>query len=131
MKKLKMSMTIKKGVHVCFSIPGNTEFPKRRRAGFGGSCLVGDFEHFNFLPLEFSPTREKHLPVQSGVVGVTATKVHSVTKVFVALIRNSDVIKPWTPAGMTNDCIVLPLGFQRKSPRREVVRILQREKETF
>jgi hypothetical protein len=32
---------------------------------------------------------------------------------------------------ITKDCLVLPFGVQRKSPRRDVVRIPQREKETL
>jgi hypothetical protein len=32
---------------------------------------------------------------------------------------------------MTTDCLVLSFGLQRKSPRRDVARILQREKETL
>jgi hypothetical protein len=36
-----------------------------------GHAHVGDFEYFNFLHFEILRTREKSLPVQSGVVGVT------------------------------------------------------------
>jgi hypothetical protein len=40
--------------------------------------LVRDFEHFAFLRLKTTRTCEKCVPVQSGVVGVSAAKVLSV-----------------------------------------------------
>jgi hypothetical protein len=41
--------------------------------------LFRDFENFSFLHLELLRTREKRVPVQSGVVGVNQAKVVSVT----------------------------------------------------
>jgi hypothetical protein len=43
-KKFKISNTIKKRVHALVPIFGDRQFRKRRRAEFGGSCLLGDFE---------------------------------------------------------------------------------------
>jgi hypothetical protein len=109
-----------------------TEVRKLRRAGFSRNCLVCDFEHFNFLHLEILRTREKRLPVQSGVVGVTAAKIARATvSACIAVIVNTNVIKACAPAGTTTDCQVLLFGLQRKPPRREVARILQPEKETL
>jgi hypothetical protein len=54
---------------------GNREFPKRGRGELGWNCLVSDSEYFNFLHFERLRTREKHLPLKSGVVGVTGVKV--------------------------------------------------------
>jgi hypothetical protein len=92
-----------------------------------------DFEDFNFLHLETQRTREKRFPVQSGVVSVTAAKrLSEIVGVCVAAIVNSNVItKLWTESGITQDCLVHLFGLQRKSPRREVVWIPQREKKTL
>jgi hypothetical protein len=82
------------GDHPLLPIPGNRQSREDKRAGFGGSCLVGDIEHFNFLPFEKLRTCKKGLPVQSGVVGVTTAKVVSVTVVVcVAVIVNINVEK--------------------------------------
>jgi hypothetical protein len=60
-----------------------------------GGRLVRDFENFNFLHLEIPRTREKHCPVQSGVVRVTVSKSVSVTaRVCVTLIDRDD--RPWS-----------------------------------
>jgi hypothetical protein len=94
--------------------------------------LVRDFEHFNFLHLEPRRTCERNRPIQSGVFGVTAAKGPSLTEgVCVAIIGNTNVPKVWTVEEITIDCHVLLFGLQRKSPRRDVGRILQREKETL
>jgi hypothetical protein len=94
--------------------------------------FVRDFENFNFLHLEMRRTREKRFPVQSGVVGVVLAKAVSVTiGGCAAVIPNTNVTKVWTAFGITIDCVVPFFGLQRKSPRREVVRILQCEKETL
>jgi hypothetical protein len=64
-----------------------------------------------------------------GVVDVTQTKDVSPTLgVCVAVIGNN---KECAPVGITFDCSVLPLGLQSKSPRRDIVRILQRENKTL
>jgi heme exporter protein D len=83
--------------------------------------------------LELGRTREKCVPSQSGVVGVTFAKVLSVTVgVCIAVSFNTETArKVWTAAGITTDCLVLHFLLQRKTPRRDVVRILQREKETL
>jgi hypothetical protein len=97
-------------------------------------CLVDDFEDFNFFELEIHRTRENRLPVQSGIVNVNisgAIKISQIVGVCVAVIGNTNVTKVWTQSGMTKDCPVLLFGIQRKSSRRDVVRILQREKKTF
>jgi hypothetical protein len=116
-------------------------------------CLPSDLEDLDFLDLETLPTRENDLLVQSGVVGVSAAKPSVTVGVCVAVIENSNVTsnskpyvafgittdcdqpitttKTWTAFGITPDCPVLLFGLQRKSPRRDVVRILQREKKTF
>jgi hypothetical protein len=73
-------------------------------------------------------TREKRFPYQSGVVRVTVAKLSVTVSVCVAVIGHTNVEKVWTPSVRTPDCRVLLFGLQRKSPRREVVRILQREK---
>jgi hypothetical protein len=39
--------------------------------------------------------------------------------------------KVWTSFRITNDCLLLLFGFQCKSPRRDVLGILQRENKTF
>jgi hypothetical protein len=94
--------------------------------------LVCDFENFNFLHLEIRRTREKHSPVQSGVVRVNGAKAESPTvRVCIAVIANTNVMKVGGPFGPTIDCLVLLFGLQRKSPRRVVARILQHEKETL
>jgi hypothetical protein len=95
--------------------------------------LDSDFEHLNFLHLERLRTRENRVISQSGVVRVSVAKVISVTvSVCVAVIVNSNVItKLCTVNGTTKDCAAFLFGLQRKSPRRDVVRILQREKETL
>jgi hypothetical protein len=93
--------------------------------------LVCHFENFNFLHLEIPVTREKRVPGQSGVVGVIHAKASATVGVCVAFILNSKTTsKEWAPVGFTTDCLVLLFGHQRKCPRRQVVRILQREKET-
>jgi hypothetical protein len=64
--------------------------------------LVPDFENFNFLHLEILRTREKRLPVQSGVVGVTFAKDGCVTaSVCVAVTGNTNVTIEWTQFGIT------------------------------
>jgi hypothetical protein len=94
--------------------------------------LVSDFEHFNFPRLEIWRTREKRLSVQIAVVDVTLAEVRSATVgVCVALIENTHVINVWTPVLTTTYCLVPLFGFQVKSPRPDVVRILQREKKTL
>jgi hypothetical protein len=94
--------------------------------------LVRDFENFNFLHVEIRRTREKRGRVQSGVVRVTVAKVASVAVTLsVAAIGNINVAKVWTGVETTIDCVVLLFSLQRKSPRRDFVRILQREKETL
>jgi hypothetical protein len=42
-------------------------------------CLIGECKDFDFLHLVTAQTREKCLPVQSGVVGVTVAKIASAT----------------------------------------------------
>jgi hypothetical protein len=82
--------------------------------------------------LEILRTREKRLPDLSGVVGVIVVKVASeAVGACVAVIVNPNVPKDWTFLGITTDYHVILSGLQRKSPRRDVVRILQREKETL
>jgi hypothetical protein len=81
--------------------------------------------------LEPLRTREKRIPVQSGVVGVTGINNAGLFGVPVAAIESSNVIKVWTPFGTTQDCLAILFGLQGKSPRWDVMRILQREKETL
>jgi hypothetical protein len=105
-----------------------------RKHDLAEGCLVGDFENFNFLHLEIHRTREQCVPAQSCVVGVTvivAIKVGETVGVCVAVIANTNVTKVWTPVPTIHDCPVLLFGLQRKSARRDVVRILQREKESL
>jgi hypothetical protein len=95
--------------------------------------LGGDFEHLDLLHSELLQTHENGAPVQSGIVGVIVAKPSPTTGVCVAVIANINVTitKAWTLTGITIDCPVLHFGLQRKSPRRDVVRILHREKKTL
>jgi hypothetical protein len=93
--------------------------------------LVCDLEDFNFFDFDFLRTRENDVPGQSGVVGVNGAQVTPTAGACVSVIVNNNVLNVWTEFGITNDCPALLVGSQRKSPRRDVVRILQREKETF
>jgi hypothetical protein len=65
----------------------------------------------------------------------SSTSIHPIFGVTVAVIGNSEIImartKAWIVLGITTDRPVLHFGLQRKPPRRDVVRILQREKETL
>jgi hypothetical protein len=94
-------------------------------------CLPSDLEDLDFLDLEIPRTCENER-AESGVVGVSVAKGSATAGVCVAVIENSNVIpKEWTRFGITPDCPLLGFGLQRKSPRRDVVRILQREKKTL
>jgi hypothetical protein len=93
--------------------------------------LVRDCENFKFLHFKTHRTRNKRSPVQSDVVDVTRAKaVFRNVSVCFAIIGNTNVTQAWTAFGTRIDCLVLLLGHQRKSRRREVVRIVQRENET-
>jgi hypothetical protein len=92
--------------------------------------LVCDLEDFDFLHCEIVRTRENSHAVQVGVVRVRVVKRTVTVGVCVAVIGNTNVTKAWTPLGATPDCFVLPFGHQRKFPRREIARILQRKKKT-
>jgi hypothetical protein len=98
------------------------------------SCLLCDLENFNFFHLEMIQTRENDVPIQSSVIGVSAAKGSVTETVCMAVIGNNHVprriTKVWTMSGITNDCLVLHFGLQRKCPRRNVARILQCEKKT-
>jgi hypothetical protein len=94
-------------------------------------CLVHDLEDFDFLHSEPLRIREKSCPGQAGVVRVREAKISGTVGISVAVPGNPDVIKGWTPRGMTPDCKVLLFCLQRKFSRWEVVRILQREKKTL
>jgi hypothetical protein len=101
-------------------------------------CLGCDFEDFNLCDFEIPRTREKDAILHSSVVGVGHAKIVSVTAgACVAVIANNNVTiiiritKAWTILGVTKDCPMLLFSLQRKSPRRDVVRILQREKKTL
>jgi hypothetical protein len=94
------------------------------------SCLVCDLEDFDFFNLEIPPTREKDNLIQSGVIRVSDAKASATVNICVAVIGNSNVIKVWTSFGITNDCPILHFVLQRKSPRPDIVRILQRENKT-
>jgi hypothetical protein len=59
---------------------------------------------------------------QLCVVRVRADKEAGI--VCVAVVVNTNVC---APRGIIFDCFVLLFGFQRKFPRREIVRILQRK----
>jgi hypothetical protein len=81
--------------------------------------------------LEKQRTRENRVPVQFGVVGVTVANVSPTVGVCVAVIVNTNASQSWASMGRRIDCVVSYDGFQCKSLRRDVVRILQREKETL
>jgi hypothetical protein len=94
--------------------------------------LVGcNLEDFNFLDWQIQRTRENDSRGQSGVVGVNSAKASVTVGVCVAVIGNTNATKAWTSIGRTIDCFVLLFGLQCKSPRWDVVRILQREKKTL
>jgi hypothetical protein len=99
--------------------------------------LVFDLEDFDFCDFEITRTREKSTALHSGVVGVNKAKVLSrAVGISVTVIRNSNVrsitiAKAWTPSIIATDCLVLPLKLQWKSPRGDVVGILQGKKETL
>jgi hypothetical protein len=97
-------------------------------------CLVCNLEDFDFFDLEIVRTRENDILFQSGVVGVTSAKLSVTVGVCVAIVENTDVTttpEAWTESGNTPDCLVLPFDLQRKSLRRDAVRILQRENKTL
>jgi hypothetical protein len=76
--------------------------------------------------LELWRTREKRVPIQSGVVGLTAAKLSPTVAVCVAVIGNMNVIKAWTAVfGQTKDCPVLLFGLQRGffSVKRKLLRL--------
>jgi hypothetical protein len=103
---------------------------KRFLVKFRLGCNLQDF---NFFDLESRRTRENDLPVQPGVVGVRVAKL-SGAGICVAAIVNPNVnsaTKTWTKFGITTDRPFLRFSFQRKSPCRDVVRILHREKKLF
>jgi hypothetical protein len=94
--------------------------------------LVGDLEDLNFFNLEIFQTRENDHIVQFGVVGVSIVKVNVTAGICIAVIVNMNVIpKVRTPFEIIKDCPVLFFGRQGKSPRWDVVRILQRENNTL
>jgi hypothetical protein len=82
-------------------------------------------------------TRENDFPVQFGVVDVRLAKGSG--SVYVAVIGNINVrtsftpssTKKWTSIETTPNSLMLLFSLQWKFPRREVVRILQREKKTL
>jgi hypothetical protein len=75
----------------------------------------GDFEDFNFLDLEIRRTKV----------------LRNTFRVCVVVIGKQNVTKEWTEVVTTNVCLPLLFGLQRKCPERDVVRILQCEKETL
>jgi hypothetical protein len=124
-KKMNISMAA-----INFSTSAFPRFRRRKRAGFTGKRYLGcDFEDFDFFDLEIRRTREKCLPIQSGVVGVIVAKEPSETiGVCVAVILNCNATrKRESNSRSATDCQLLLFGFQRKSPCQEVVRIFQRE----
>jgi hypothetical protein len=98
------------------------------------SRLVCDLKDFDFLHCELLCAREQ-VP-ESGVVRTFAVtpvsaNVSPTASVCVAVIGNINAItKYWTQFGITNDCQLLPFRRQREFPRRDAVRIPQREEET-
>jgi hypothetical protein len=79
---------------------------------------------------EETRSRQNGLPGQSGVVAVTLANARHIEWFCVAVIENSNVIdttKSRAALGTTTDCLEFSSGPQRESPRREVLRILQRE----
>jgi hypothetical protein len=91
-----------------------------------------DFEHFDFLHLETIRTREKRVSGQSSVIYVFGTKGSGVTLgAHVALIQNSNVRKGRAPFRQTIDCFAFLFAFYHKFPCTDIMRILQREKETL
>jgi hypothetical protein len=84
------------------------------------------------LHLEMWRPREKRVPIQSGVVGVTAAKEENATlAVCVELIEHPNVTKVRAPVGVTADCRVVLFGLEGESPCRDIVPILQSGKQTF
>jgi hypothetical protein len=83
----------RKGVReVFFGFRTNRENATARASTIWMGRLVPDLEDFDFLRFEFARTREESLPVQAGVVGVSAAKAGSETAgVCVAVIGNLDV----------------------------------------
>jgi hypothetical protein len=97
-------------------------------------CLRTNLENINFLHLEMCQTCEKSVTTlisdDAGVVDLPFTRATSESlPICIAVVENGNVTETWTQVRTTTDCI--PVGFHRKSPRRDVVRILQREKETL
>jgi hypothetical protein len=72
-------------------------------------------------------TRENSFPVQAGVVRVREATGTATAGVCVAVIGNTNVTKVRTATKITRERSVLLFGVQRKCPRREIVRILQRK----
>jgi hypothetical protein len=82
--------------------------------------------------VEILRTRENDMRLQSGVVGLMIAKENVALGACFAVIGNSNpTTKPWTVSGITTDGVLLLFSHQRKSRRRDVVRILQRDKETL
>jgi hypothetical protein len=128
-----VNTTVYSAVIAFFQFSLFLEFWTRRRTEFGWMCcLSSDLEDLDFFDLEILRTRENDVSVQSGLVDVRDAKVSFIAGVPVAIIANNHVTsKDWTPFGITLVCVLLLLGPQRKPPRRDAVRILQREKKTF
>jgi hypothetical protein len=97
--------------------------PQSSRIWKGG--LVCDLEDFDFVHCEIARTRENSFPIQAGVGRVNAAK--GTATVGVTANKNA-IAKDWADRGITNDCSLLRFALQRKFPRREIVRILQRKK---
>jgi hypothetical protein len=118
-----------------FFIHSFSHFRDSRSAGEqelrGKYCLVCDFEDFNFFDLQILRTCENDSPAKSSVVGVSGAKGSPTEGVCVAVTANKNVRKVWTASGITIDCPMLLFGLQCKSPGRDVVGILQREKKTL
>jgi hypothetical protein len=92
--------------------------------------LFCDLEDFDLLHAEMLRACENRVLLQSDVIAVNDPKRSETSGASIALIGNINVTKVWTQSGITPDCPPLHFGLQPKSPRRDVVRILQREKET-
>jgi hypothetical protein len=104
---------------------------------FFWSCLFGNLKNFDFLHCESLRAREEVFESAVTLVHAVTTPVSAISvsvteSVLVAVIQHNNVIaaKTWSLSEVAVDCLALLVRLQREFPRRNAVRIPQREEET-
>jgi hypothetical protein len=95
-----------------------------------------NLENLNFFDHKLLGTCEKGVTSRhssnAGIIDVMITKSgREVLTTLIAVIPNTNVPKVRASFAIAPDCAIPALSLQRKNSRRDVVRIVQCEEETF